>query len=122
MSVIKRDGSRAPYDRRKILEAMRQAAYKRPVTAGRLEQAVDEVEESLLGEFDKEVSSRTIGERVADALRRIDPVAYVRFASIYRQFQDAGDFIEEVEEVMRRSAEDIPGQGNFAFDETGGAS
>jgi len=110
LAVIKRDGSRVPYDRRKIHESVRQAAYKRPIPSERLEQAVDEVEEFLVSNFEKEVSSQTIGEAVAEALRKIDQVAYVRFASVYRQFRDVGDFIEEARQVMERSARDIPGQ------------
>ncbi len=110
LAVIKRDGSRVPYDRGKMLEGIRQAAYKRPITAERLEQVVDEVEEWLVTRFEKEVSSQTIGERLATVLRRVDKVAYVRFASVYRQFEDVGDFIEEAQDVMQRAGDDVPGQ------------
>lgn len=110
LSVIKRDGSRVPYDRRKMLEGIRQAAYKRPVSSEQLEQVVDEVEEYLISNFEKEVSSQTVGERIASVLRRVDKVAYVRFASVYRQFEDVGDFIEEAQDVIERSADEIPGQ------------
>jgi transcriptional repressor NrdR len=113
LAVIKRDGSRVPYDRDKMLEGIRQAAYKRPITADRLEQVIDEVEEYLVSNFEKEVSSQTIGERLAAVLRRVDKVAYVRFASVYRQFEDVGDFIDEVQDVIERSAGDVPGQGNL---------
>jgi len=113
LAVIKRDGSRVPYDRNKMLEGIRRAAYKRPITADRLEQVVDEVEEWLITTFDREVSSQTIGEKIASVLRRVDKVAYVRFASVYRQFQDVGDFIEEAQNVIERSAGDVPGQGNL---------
>jgi|YNPNPStandDraft_1061719.scaffolds.fasta_scaffold222738_1 transcriptional repressor NrdR len=113
LAVIKRDGSRVPYDRNKMLEGIRRAAYKRPITADRLEQVVDEVEEWLITTFDREVSSQTIGEKIAAVLRRVDKVAYVRFASVYRQFQDVGDFIEEAQNVIERSAGDVPGQGNL---------
>jgi transcriptional repressor NrdR len=117
LSVIKRDGLRQPYDRTKIRESVRQAAYKRPITAERLDQIVDEVEEFLVANFEKQLSSQTIGERVCAVLRRVDTVAYVRFASIYRQFQDVGDFIQEARDVIERRAEDIPGQQNL-FGET----
>jgi transcriptional repressor NrdR len=110
LAVIKRDGSRVPYDRTKMLQGIRRAAYKRPVPAERLEQVVDEVEEHLVSHFEKEVSSQTIGELIAKVLRRVDKVAYVRFASVYRQFEDVGDFIDEAQDVIQRSAEDIPGQ------------
>ena len=110
LSVIKRDGSRVPYDRNKIAEAIRRAAYKRRISSERVEQIADEVEEYLVSHFEKEVSSQTIGERVAVVLRRVDQVAYVRFASVYRQFEDVGEFIEEAQDVMQRAADDIPGQ------------
>lgn len=113
LTVIKRDGTRMPYDRTKMFEAIRNAAYKRPVSSERLEQVVDEVEEQIVATFEKEVSSQTIGEALAAVLRRVDQVAYVRFASVYRQFKDVGDFIEEVQDVIERSASDIPGQQNL---------
>lgn len=113
LSVIKRDGTRVPYDRNKILEGIRQAAYKRHITSERLERVVDEVEEFLVSNFEKEVASQTIGERIAVVLRRVDKVAYVRFASVYRQFEDVGDFIDEAQDVIERSADDVPGQGNL---------
>lgn len=113
LSVIKRDGSRVPYERTKIVEGIRHAAYKRPISSERIDQIVDEVEESLVHDFDKEVSSQTIGERVAAVLRRVDKIAYVRFASVYRQFEDIGEFVEEAEDLKRRAAEDVPGQQNL---------
>jgi transcriptional repressor NrdR len=113
LTVIKRDGSRVPYDRSKMLEGIRQAAYKRLISAERLEQVVDEVEEYLVSNYEKEVSSQTIGERIATVLRRVDKVAYVRFASVYRQFEDVGDFIEEAQDVIERAADDVPGQRNL---------
>jgi transcriptional repressor NrdR len=119
LSVIKRDGSRVPYDRSKIREAIRQSAYKRPIPSERIDQVVDEVEEDLIANFEKEVSSQTIGERLAAVLRRVDKVAYVRFASVYRQFEDVGEFIDEAQELMDRAAEDIPGQKNLFEEESG---
>jgi transcriptional repressor NrdR len=110
LSVIKRDGTRAPYERRRILEGVRRAGFKRPISAERLEQIVDEVEEAIFAAHEKEVSSQTIGERVSEVLRRVDRVAYVRFASVYRQFEDVDDFIEEARDVKERSARDVPGQ------------
>jgi transcriptional repressor NrdR len=110
LSVFKRDGSRVPYSRDSIQRGIQRAAYKRPVTAEQIEQVVDEVEEYLVTTFEKEVSSQTIGEKIAEVLRRVDKVAYVRFASVYRRFEDVGDFVEEARDVMERSAHDIPGQ------------
>lgn len=121
LTVIKRDGSRIPYDRRKLIEGLKRAAYKRPISAERLEQIVDEIEEHLISNFEKEVSSQTIGEQTAAVLRRVDQVAYVRYASVYRQFQDVGDFIEEARDVMERSTQDIPGQQSLFEEKAGDA-
>ncbi len=110
LSVIKRDGSRVPYQREKIREAIRQSAYKRPITSEQIDQIVEEVEGSIVASFDKEVSSMAIAERLGDVLKRVDKVAYVRFASVYRQFEDVGEFIEEAQELIDEAAADIPGQ------------
>ena len=89
-----------------------------PIPAERLEQVVDEIEEGIFATYDKEISSQTIGERVSDVLRRVDRVAYVRFASVYRHFEDVDDFIEEARDVKERSRRDAPGQKDlFAGDE-----
>lgn len=117
LMVIKRDGTRVPYERSKILKAVAQSAYKRPISSERLDQVVDEVEEWLITRFEKEVASQTIGERIAGVLRRVDKVAYVRFASVYRQFEDVGDFIEEAQDIIAEG-EDVPGQRNL-FEESG---
>src|ERR1041385_4519292 len=77
LAVIKRDGTRVPYDRHKILESIRRAAYKRPLTSERLDQVLDEIEEQLVTRFEKEVDSQSVGEIVAGVLRRMDKVAYV---------------------------------------------
>lgn len=119
LAVIKRDGLRVPYDRRKLLEGLKAAVYKRPISAERLEQIADEVEEHLVSHFDREVSSVAIGARTAEVLRRVDKVAYVRFASVYRQFEDVGEFIDEARDVIARSAEDIPGQQSLFEPEAG---
>jgi transcriptional repressor NrdR len=118
LAVIKRDGARVPYDRNKMLEGIRRAAYKRPITPQQIEQIVNEVEEDIVTSFDKEVSSQTIGEKISNVLRRVDKIAYIRFASIYRNFTDVGDFIDEAADVLERSVADIPGQQNL-FEEGG---
>jgi transcriptional repressor NrdR len=120
LAVIKRDGSRVPYDRHNMQQGIMRAAYKRPISSERIEQVVDEVEEYLVTNFEKEVSSQTIGERIAEVLRRVDKVAYVRFASVYRQFEDVGDFIDEAQDVIEREQADIPGQQNL-FEGTPGS-
>ena len=117
LQVIKRDSNRVPYDRGKVREGLRQAMYKRPVTVERLDQIVDEVEETLTAKYEKEVSSQAIGECIAGILRKVDRVAYLRFASVYREFEDVGEFIEEAQDVIENPPEDIPGQGTL-FDET----
>jgi transcriptional repressor NrdR len=100
LNVIKKDGSRVPYDRDKVVAGLQKACYKRPVSAAQIQEAADRVEESVFKNHDKEVSSRFIGESVMKHLRAIDKVAYIRFASVYREFTDAGKFIEEVSQAI----------------------
>lgn len=97
--VVKRDGVREPYDRQKILRGLLTACTKRPVKVQQLEAVVDRIEDRLDGLEGPEVESRTIGEMVMEELQRLDPVAYVRFASVYRKFQDVTDFAEELREL-----------------------
>ena len=101
--VVKKDNSRIPYDRDKVLGGLQKACYKRPVSAEQLQQIADKVEESIFKSFDKEVSSAFIGESVMKQLRKVDKVAYIRFASIYRDFRDAGDLIKEVSRAIRET-------------------
>jgi transcriptional repressor NrdR len=100
--VTKKDGSRVPYDREKIVTGLQKACYKRHVSAEQIQQIVDKVEESVFRNFDKEVSSTFIGESVMKQLRKVDKVAYIRFASVYRDFKDAGELIDEVREAIQR--------------------
>ena len=101
LNVVKKDGSRLPYDRDKVLAGLQKACYKRPVSVDQVQAIADKVEEDVFREFDKEVSSKFIGESVMRNLRDVDKVAYIRFASVYRQFTDAGDFIEEVRQAIQ---------------------
>jgi len=103
LCVVKKDGSRVPYERDKIIGGLQKACYKRPVSAEQVQQIADKVEESIFRHFDKEVSSAFIGESVMKHLRKVDKVAYIRFASVYRDFRDAGELIEEVSEVIRQT-------------------
>jgi transcriptional repressor NrdR len=98
--VVKKDNSRVPYDRGKIVEGLRKACYKRPISVEQIQRIADKVEETIFQSFDKEVSSAFIGESVMKRLRRIDKVAYIRFASVYRDFRDAGELIKEVSEAI----------------------
>ncbi|MBS6545834.1 MAG: transcriptional regulator NrdR [Clostridiaceae bacterium] len=101
LMLIKRDGTREPYSREKLLSGVMKACEKRPVPQQRLEQLVDVVEQKLFGTLESEVSSKTIGEMVMEELRTIDEVAYVRFASVYRQFKDINTFMEELNTLLR---------------------
>lgn len=94
--VVKKDNSRVPYDRDKIVTGLAKACYKRPVSAEEIQKMADRAEEIIFRNFDKEVSSAVIGESVMRQLRKVDKVAYIRFASVYRDFRDAGELIDEV--------------------------
>lgn len=98
--VVKKDDSRIPYERAKVIAGLNKACYKRTVSAEQIQQLADKVEEDVFRTFDKEVSSSFIGESVMKHLRAVDKVAYIRFASVYRQFEDAGDLIDEVSQVI----------------------
>jgi len=112
--VVKKDDSRVPYDREKVIAGLRKACYKRPVPAEQLQEIADRVEEDIFRSFDKEVSSSFIGESVMKHLQATDKVAYIRFASVYRDFEDAGELIEEVSQAIQNA--DVIGQSRL-FDE-----
>lgn len=98
--VVKKDGSRVPYDRDKVIAGLQKACYKRPVSAEQIQDVADKLEEDIFKSFDKEVPCTFIGESVMKHLRAVDKVAYIRFASVYREFKDAGDLIDEVTAVI----------------------
>lgn len=100
--VVKRDGRREPFDRENILAGVNAACGKRPIPEPVRQRLVDEVEEELHREFDREVESRVIGERVMRRLRELDDVAYFRFASEYLDFKDANDMRQEIEAIAGR--------------------
>ncbi|MBX3444735.1 MAG: transcriptional regulator NrdR [Planctomyces sp.] len=101
LKVIKKDGSRVPFDRLRIRLGVEKACYKRPVSPEQIERIVDEVERDVYENFDREVPSRYIGEQVFNLLRKVDQVAFVRFASVYRSFQDVNDFADELKQLLR---------------------
>jgi transcriptional repressor NrdR len=101
LKVIKKDGSRVPFDREKIKSGLEKACYKRPISDEAIEGMISDIEASLYEHFEREVPSREIGEKVMEALRRIDHVAFVRFASVYREFKDVNDFVEELAPILR---------------------
>ncbi len=98
--VIKKDGSRQPFDRDQLLGRMLKACEKRSVPLAKLEEIAREIEQSLQNDMEREVSSAVVGERVMQRLKEVDEVAYVRFASVYRQFRDIGTFMEELEKLL----------------------
>lgn len=102
LRVIKKDGAREPFERRKIFEGMVKACEKRPVSVERLDQIVQEIERDLADIADREVTSREVGEMVMQKLRDLDQVAYVRFASVYRAFKDINQFLEELRPMLER--------------------
>lgn len=110
LMVIKRDGSRVPYERHKILSSLQRAAYKRPISDEIMTGMVDAIEDTLFKQYDREVSSQIIGKLAGDQLRQVDQIAYVRFASVYRRFQDLGQLIDEAQEVIEHHVTDAPGQ------------
>ena len=101
--VVKKDRSRVPYERDKIITGSQKACYKRSVSAEQIQQIADKVEEKIFRSFDKEVTSAFIGESVMEQLGKVDKVAYIRFASVYRDFRDAGELIKEVTEVIDKA-------------------
>jgi len=97
--VVKRDGSREPFDEEKMRAGMLRALEKRPVSTEEVEAAIERIRRRLLAGGEREVGSKAIGELIMDELRRLDQVAYVRFASVYRSFQDVNAFREEIERL-----------------------
>lgn len=99
--IVKQDGNRAEFDRQKLLTSFMRALHKRPVPTGQVDEAMDHIVQKLLSLGEREVSSGKIGEMVMEELYRLDKVAYIRFASVYRSFQDAGDFHSAIKEVQQ---------------------
>jgi transcriptional repressor NrdR len=102
LMVVKKDKSRQAFDRQKLLNGMVRACEKRPVSYQMLEGAVDNIEQALLSSYEREITSLYIGELAMQELKKIDEVAYVRFASVYRQFSDIDTFMEELMDMLNR--------------------
>ena len=100
MVVVKKDGSRQSFDRRKVLGGMIRACEKRPVPLAELEKIAEEIEQDLQNSMEREISTEAIGEKVMERLRNVDQVAYVRFASVYRQFKDIDTFMTELNKLL----------------------
>jgi transcriptional repressor NrdR len=111
--VVKKDGRRLPWDRNKIVAGLERACFKRPVPESELLRVVDEVEEETFKSHDREVPTSFIGQLVADKLRRLDQVAYVRFASVYRQFKTLEELVDEARSVLDARRYEDPGQGKL---------
>ena len=100
LMVVKKDGSREAFDRRKIMNGIIKACEKRPVTVATMENMVDQIERGLNNMMEKEIESSFIGELIMDQLKDVDQVAYVRFASVYREFKDVNTFMNELKKIL----------------------
>jgi transcriptional repressor NrdR len=101
--VLKRGGSSEPFDKRKLLTGMAKACEKRPVSMEMLERAAEEIIQELEANFEREIPSQSIGSKAMEHLHALDEIAYVRYASVYRHFQDIGEFIEEIQSLEHRA-------------------
>ncbi|CAN5384748.1 hypothetical protein BH09PLA1_BH09PLA1_25020 [soil metagenome] len=122
LTVIKKDGRRLPWDREKILSGLERACFKRPVPESEIIRIVDEVEEETFKSHDREAPTGFIGTLVADKLRRLDQVAYVRFASVYRQFKTLEELVDEAKAVLDAKRFEDPEQGNLFLESPAKAS
>ena len=101
LMVIKKDKSRQPFDREKLINGLLRACEKRPISINRLEKVVDDIENHICNTLQREVTSEAIGELVMEKLKELDEVAYVRFASVYRQFKDINTFMDELHKLLK---------------------
>jgi transcriptional repressor NrdR len=108
--VIKKDGSREAFDRNKVMNGIIKACEKRPVPIADIEKIVDDIERGLNNMMEKEVESKLIGEVIMEHLKELDEVAYVRFASVYRQFKDVNTFVAEIEKLLGKDKEKANGK------------
>lgn len=105
--VIKKDGRREVFDRQKIFMGIKKSCEKRPVSVETIDEMVDKIEQEIVEKGEKEISSQEIGEKIMKALQDLDGVAYVRFASVYREFKDVTQFMEEVRDILREKKKGI---------------
>lgn len=101
MIVIKRNGIRETFDKAKLLNGIMKSCNKRPITAKQIQEIADSIENAVISSMDKEISSKEVGEMVMEKLKAIDEVAYVRFASVYREFKDINTFMDELSKLLR---------------------
>ena len=102
LMVVKRDGRRQPFDRKKIIAGLMKACEKRPVSIDKMEEITVEIERAVQRKYDREVDSKAIGELIMEKLPGLDEVAYVRFASVYRQFRDVNQFMSELQGMLKK--------------------
>jgi len=117
LTVVKRDGRRVPWDQNRIISGLERACFKRPVPQSELQRIADEVEEEVYRNHDREVPSAVVGAAVTQRLRKLDQVAYVRFASVYRRFATLEELIEEARMVLEARRHDVPGQQSLFAEE-----
>lgn len=117
LTVIKKDGQRVPWNRERILQGLERACYKRPISDVDIGRLIDEVEEESRKRYDREVPTAFIGEQVIERLRRLDKVAYVRFASVYRKFQTLEELVTEAQAVLDLRRFEDPTQGKLFLEE-----
>ena len=115
--IIKKDGRREEFNREKVLTGIKKACEKRAISINQIEETVDRIERDLSQSGEREISSKVIGEKIIESLKKIDDVAYVRFASVYREFKDVADFIQELKSLMPDECQSIEfdaisGKGN----------
>jgi len=103
--VVKKDGRREQFDREKILAGLKKACEKRPVSITNLEKVLSRIEYNLLEKGEREITASEIGEQVMDELRKLDEIAYVRFASVYRQFRDINEFMDELKDLVLKKGD-----------------
>ena len=101
LMVIKKDKSRQPYSREKLMNGILRACEKRPISIDRIDSLIDNIEAQIYSTLEREVTSTVIGEKVMEELRKLDEVAYVRFASVYRQFKDINTFMDELQKIIK---------------------
>lgn len=107
LSVVKKGGDREPFEREKIKRGLAKACWKRPISEDQIEAAVSALESELYGTYEMDVPSRVLGERVMELLRGLDQVAFVRFASVYREFKDIRDFVDELEPILAETSRGV---------------
>jgi transcriptional repressor NrdR len=117
--VVKKDGGREQYDREKLLTGLIKACEKRPVSREQLDKIVDDVETATFGKFKNEVKTSDLGNEVIDKLHKLDEVAYVRFASVYRQFKDINQFMKELKNLLNNTPDGEDSQGQTGSNTSG---